>query len=275
MARTGQDRKYEWERKRVQRVLDYHNKKYGTRIKIKGRTTRVYPQLKGRINWDWVCCDTKTGDEIAVEVKKITEQKLEEKVHIMWQLLDEVANSLSEPKKLPGTFYLSVEITQEYNLPFKRQENQQKFKAVLSQAIYRTAQSLKPGKAKDLKPQIIKQLPFVLPDVSVFDLHKLRNEGSMLYKGFGTVGFLSIGFDKLELQKFNDLVLWANEQLKIAHVQETLLVLVEEGKRPINPSEIEGAFRNINSTNYSEIKHVYFIRGEEVAEIPLPTPPPP
>jgi hypothetical protein len=272
MSRTKKYKRDKWERERVQRVLDYHNKKYGTHLAIKSKTTEVYPQLKGQINWDWVCYDAETGEEIAVEVKRITEQKLEEKVHIMWQLLDEVANSLSEPKKLPGTFYLSVEIPQEYNLPFNRQENQQEFKDVLSQAIYRTAQSLKPGKTKDLKPQIIKQSPFVSPDVSVFDLHKLSNEGSMLYKGFGTVGFLSIGFDKLELQKFNDLVLWANEQLKTAHVQETLLVLIEEGQRPINPSEIKEAFTKINAGSYSEIKHVYFIRGEEIAEIPLPTP---
>jgi hypothetical protein len=275
MTTSKQIKGEQWERKHVQRVIDCHNKKHGTHIEIKGKTTDICPGLKGQLNWDWVCCDTKTGDEIAVEVKKITEQKLEEKVHIMWQLLDELVNSLSESKKLPGTFHLSVEIHREYNLPFNRQGNKQKFRDVLSQAVYGTAQSLKPGETKDLKPQIIKQLPFVLPDVSVFDLHKLSNGGSMLHKGFGTVGSWSIGFDKLELQKFNDLVLWANEQLKTAHVQETLLVLIEEGQRPINPPEIEEAFRNINNTSYSEIKHVYFIRGEEIVEIPLTTPSPP
>jgi hypothetical protein len=275
MSINKQDERDKGERKRVQRVLNHHKKKYGTSIEIKGKSTDVYPKLKGELNWDWVCYDTETGEEIAVEVKKITEQKLEEKVHIMWQLLAEVANSLSESKKLPGTFYLSVEIPQEYNLPFNRQGNKQKVKGVLSQAIYRTAQSLKPGKTKDLKPQIIKQLPFVLPDISVFDLHKFSNEGSMLHKGFGTVGFWSIGFDKLELQKFNNLVLWANEQLKTARVQETLLVLVEEGQRPINPSEIEEAFTKINAGSYSKIRHVYFIRGKEITEIPLPTPHPP
>ena len=272
MARTTEYRKEEWEREHVQRVLDYNNRNYGTHIAIKGKTTDIYPDLKGQINWDWVCYDTETGEEIAVEVKKITEQKLEEKFNIMWQLLDEVANSLSQSKKLAGTFFLSVEIPKDYDLLFNTQENQQEFKDVLSQAIYRTAPRLKRGDKKDLKSQLIKQLPFVLPDVSVFDLHKLSNEGSMLYKGFGTIGWWSIGFDKLELKKFNDLVLWANEQLKTAHVQETLLVLIEEGQRPINTSEIKEAFTKINAGSYSEIKHVCFIRGGKVAEIPLPTP---
>jgi hypothetical protein len=55
-------------------------------------------------------------------------------------------------------------------------------------------------------------------------------------------------------------------------VKETLLVLVEEGYNPKDPPEIAEAFKNINPESYSEIKHVYFIRGKEVAEIPLPTP---
>jgi len=77
MARTKQDRKEEWEREHVQRALDAHNKKYGTHIVIKDRTTDIYPVLKDQINWDWVCHDTKTDEEIAIEVKKLTDEKLE------------------------------------------------------------------------------------------------------------------------------------------------------------------------------------------------------
>jgi len=272
MTTNKPDRKGKWEREHVQRVLDYHNRKYGTHIEIKDKATDIYPDLEGQINWDWVCYDTETGEEIAVEVKRLTDPELEERGNIMWQLLEEVKNSLSKSKKLPGTFFLSVEIPKNYYLPFSEQENKQKFKGVLSQAVYRTAQRLNPGETEDLKPQIIEQLPFVLPDVSVCDLHKFSDEGNVLYKGSGTIGWWSIGFDESEREKFNESISWANIQLKAAHVQETILVLIEEGHRPIDPPEIEEALKNINSASYSEISHVYFIRGEEIAEIPLPIP---
>ena len=99
MAGTKQDRKEEWERKRVQRVLDYHNKKYKTHIAIKGRATDVYPYLKDQLNWDWVCYDIETGDEVAVEVKKLTDEKLEVRHNTIGDVLEEIKNDLSN--KLP------------------------------------------------------------------------------------------------------------------------------------------------------------------------------
>ena len=115
MTTNKRDRKDKWEREHVQCVLDYHNEKYGIHIVIKGKATDIY-DLKGQLNWDWVCYDTETGDEIAIEVKKLTASKLEEKSHVMWQILEDVRNSLSGSKKLPGTFFLSIEMPKDYYL---------------------------------------------------------------------------------------------------------------------------------------------------------------
>ena len=83
MDKTKQDRRKEWQRKRVQRTLDYHNMKYGTNITIKGKTRDVYPILRGESDWDWVCYDTKTGNEIALEVKRLMDEKLEKRQDII------------------------------------------------------------------------------------------------------------------------------------------------------------------------------------------------
>jgi len=268
MTTDKQDGKDKWERKRVQRVLDYHNKKYGTHIEIEDKSTVVHPRLKGQLNWDWVCYEAKTGDEIAVEVKKLTDPKLEGRGNIMWQLLEEVKGSLSS--KLPGIFFLSVDIPTDYYLPFNKQ-NKEEFMSVLSQAICRTAQKLKSGEPEDLIPQITAQLPFALPNSFFVTLHKHSDEGSALYKSSGFTGSASICFDNSELKEFEQLVSHANKQLKNADAKETFLVLIEEGHRPKDPPEVAEAFTNINAESYSEIRHVYFIRGEEIAEIPLPT----
>jgi len=275
MTINKQDERDKGERKRVQRVLNHHNKKYGTRIEIKGKSTDVYPNLKGELNWDWVCYDTETGEEIAVEVKRVTDPELEEKSHIMWQLLIEVQSDCSKSKQLPGTFTLAIDIPQSYYLPFDRRRNRQEFKDILCNAILRAAKTLKLGETKDLIPQVARRSPLVSTDLLVLDLHKLSDEGNVLYKSSGTTGWDSIHFDKTQLEEFEQLVLHANEQLKKSCTKETFLVLIEEGYRPKDPDEIAEAFRNINSVSYSNIKYSYFIRGEEMVEIPLPLPSPP
>jgi len=271
MARTKQDKKDNWERKRVQRVLDYHNKKYGTNIVIKGKAPEVYPQLKGQLNWDWGCYDTKTGDEIAVEVKKITDPKLEERWNIMWQLLEEVRNDLSN--KLPGTFSLCIGIPKNFYLPIgeiKETSNRQEFKNTLCKIIYETSQSLQLGEEKGLTPQIIEQLPFVLPDSFWCALQKVSDEGSVLGLGSSTPG------SKLELKGFEQLVSDANKQLNVAkkkfNVKNTFLVFIDEGLRLANPYTVADALKHINCDSYSYINHIYYVSGEKVEEIPLPIP---
>ena len=59
-------------RNQVQDILDHHNSKYG--VQVKGRAAVIYPQLEGQPGWDWVCYDPKEGDEIALVVKRLTEE---------------------------------------------------------------------------------------------------------------------------------------------------------------------------------------------------------
>ena len=259
----------------MQRVLDYYNEKYGTHIEIKGKTTDIYPDLKGQINWDWVCYDTKTGEEIAVEVKKLTDPQLEERGNIIWNILEEIKDNLSN--KLPGTFVLGIDIPNNYYLPLSGQRNRQEFKNLLYETIFQIAQRLKLEEERALTPQIIGQLPFALPDSFFCALQKVDNEGSVLGLSSGVTGFWSRWLDEHELKKFEKLVSHANnEQLKVAkkefNVKETFLVFICEGLRLANPYTVANAIKRINRDSYSYINYICYVSGEKVTEIPLPTP---
>ena len=274
MITDKQDKKDRWERKRVQRVLDYHNKKYGTHIEIKDKSIYVYPQLKRQTkqtNWDWVCYDTKTGDEVAVEVKKLTDEKLEVRHNTIWGVLEEIQSDLSN--KLLGSFSLGISISpKDYYLPLRGQQNKQKFKEVLCEAIFQTAQRLKLEEEQALTPQIIGQLPFALPDSFFCALCKVSDEGSALYKSSGVVGSWPWQLNEHELKNFEELVSHANEQLgQATNAKRTILVIIEEGLRITIPDTVAMALEQINHASYSQINHIYYISGEEVEEIPLPT----
>ncbi len=280
MAENEQDERDEWwwERIRVQRAVDYHNKKYGTHIDMIDKAINVYPHLRERekqVNWDWVCRDTETNDEIAIEVKQLTDEKLEKSYDMIWGILREIRNDLSN--KLPGTFALQTHIPpKNYYLPLKGQQNKQKFKDVLCEAIFQTAQTLNLEDERSLTPQLTRQLPFVLPDSFFFILKKVKDEGSVLQLGSAVGGFWSIELKEHELKNFERLVSHANnEQLKLAKqefsVKETFLLIIEEGLRQAIPETVGMALEQINHNSHSYIDHIYYVSGEKVVEILLPT----
>ena len=257
-------------RKHVKCVLEYHKEKYGTHIEIRDKTQNVRSDLKGKSDWDWVCYDAKTGNEVAVEVKKITREDLEAKSGAIYNVLHEIRVDLLG--KLPGSFSLSASINDDYDFPFKkRPKNKQLFKKALSKAIMATASGLDVGETKDITSQVSKEIPFDIPLTVFFDLYRGVSKNSML-----AVESPMVGGSPVPLEKFEQLISHANEQLRVAKnlgkTEKTFLVLIEERLNPTDPSEVAEAFKNIDSASYSAISHVYFIRGEEIAEIPLPTP---
>lgn len=276
MARTTEDRKKEWERGHVQRVLNYHNHKYGTHIAIKEKTQEVRRDLKGQSDWDWVCYDNET-DEVAVECKSLRDERLSEKGRITWQFLEEVQNNLQG--KLPGTYHLFVDIPNGYYLPLRGHQNRKDLLDLLCTTIYRTATKLQVGEEADLKRkiklllQIKKKIgkKFYIPGTVLFKLQKKSNDGSQLTFGSGQTYPGSHDFDDAELDEFEGLVSQANEQLQKAKVKNTFLVLIEVHSAK-EPQVIAEALKRINPNSYSEIKYVYFTGYGKVAEIPLPTP---
>jgi hypothetical protein len=278
MSKNKQDKKDNGKKEHVQRVLDYHNKKYGTHIKIYGKTQDIHPDLKGKSDWDWVCYDNET-DEVAVECKSLRDQLLSEKGKITWQFLEKVRDRLLG--KLPGTYHLFPSIPNGYYLPLRGQQDKTELLDLLCTIINRTAKKLQVGEEADLKREskLLLQIKkkkggkLYIPDTFLFNLRKISNTGSLLTFGFGQSHWQSRDFDNTELNEFRRLVSDANTQLQKANVKDTFLVLIEVHSAK-EPQVIAEALRRINPNSYSEIKYVYFTGYGEVAEIPLPTPSP-
>jgi Mor family transcriptional regulator len=236
----------------------------------------VRPDLKGKSDWDLVCHDTETGEGIAIEVKGLTEERLQERSKIMWQLLEEIKNSLSKSQKLAGTFHLYADIPGDYYLPVG-QGDKKEMRNLFFEIICRAAPKLQIGEEADLKRRISLMLrimkktgrQFYIPQTLSCTLVKIDNEGSLLVLGSGLTYWKS-PLEGAELQKFEELVSQAKGQLQKADVKETFLVFTE-GHSGREGSELEKAFNIIKKESYSGIKYVYFVMmGEKVTEIPLP-----
>ena len=146
-----------WQKPHVERVLSHHNSTYGANLVVEGRYESAYGHVKSGRKWDWVCRDSLTGLEAAVEVKKLTKEDLEEHHSILWhEIGDSLKNSLSG--KLPGTFVLSIAMTGKRKLPVLRKATREKLVAHLEEEIRSVAPDLKPGEnydfARQFKPEL-------------------------------------------------------------------------------------------------------------------------
>jgi len=262
--------KNKWEKRHVQHVLAYCNKTTNAHLKIKGRAEDVYPYLKGQENWDWVCYDAQTEDELAIEVKRITDRQKEEKYHIIYQTLTEVQDRINRLKILPGTYLLSSQIQFNKMLIFRNKGNKTEFRDTVFHVICESTKSMKQGEEKLLTPPIKQRLSFQLTDLISLTLHKISAKGSVIGKGFGIMGSYPLGFSDNELSSFQKLVSHANEQLGKSKAKKTILVLIEEGFRHAIQATVIDAFSKIRSDCYSNINHIYLIKGKKVTEIPIP-----
>jgi hypothetical protein len=269
MANINSYLKNRWEKLRIQRVVNFCNRKYKTHLKIKGRAEDIYPDLKGQINWDWICYDVQTKDEIAVEAKRITDPKIEELYNSLWQLFTEVQDNLNKSNLLPGIFHISFIVSPSLDTPFSR-NNREELKLVLYNIVSEEAQRLKVGEDTPLTTQIKKLLSFELQALTSSNLRKLDSKGSHISKGSGIIKWGNILFSEKELGEFSQLVTHANEQLGKSKPRKTFLVTIEEGFRHKDPAAITDAFSRMKPDCYSNIDHIYFVQGKKVAEIRPP-----
>lgn len=177
--------KDDWERIRVQRVLDYYNRKFGTSIEIKNKPEYL-PQYSDLVSkWDWVCVDTNTKEEIAVEVKQLTDIKKEKEYGAIYKALTEVIRSINNSRILKGTYLLSSQIQLNKTRVFINIPKKNEFNNTLFQIICESANSMKQGEQKLLTPFIKQRLSSQIPDFLSITISKLDVQGSQISKGLG------------------------------------------------------------------------------------------
>jgi len=259
----------------VQHVLNYHNDEYRTDMVIMGSCEDIYPELKGETNWDWVCRDKTNGNEAAAEVKRLTNQELEKRKSILYKIGRELSNELSNKlsDKLPGMFVLHMGIPEE-SIQLHR-ANKEQLKSILTELICEVAQRLEVKGEEDLTQRIKDKLPYQLPEECTFNINKYNAGKSSLginphYTRFCPVGRL----EGREFDKFKKLIQGANEQLASATrrgILETILIIIEQGFSFAEADVIQETLKVLDPSDYSHIKRVYRVSGDEVQEILLPS----
>lgn len=255
-----------WQKPHVQRVLDYHNEKYSTDIAIIGQCCEIHHELKGGRDWDWSAINRKNGVEIAIEVKRLTNRRLEDKFPVLNQICQELSEELRG--SLKGIFWLSTLISEEQQFNLKGTCKQQ-FKENLKELLLREAQGLDIGIEKDLAAEIRARLPEILPQDCYFTLQKLDNEGSYLEPNvIVSWGGPSEELKGEDLVEFRKLVRDGNHQLSIAKakgISDTFLILLEIRFSGAEVDVIQKTVSQFDPSDFQSIEYCYFHSGQSMS----------
>jgi len=224
--------------------------------------------------YDFVCADETTGNEIAIEVKQLTDEGLESSHRELNKVLREVEQDIGN--HMPGTFSLCVTMG-ETRLPLRGNSDRNRFKYILEGAILVGAMTLRSGESVALHYALWQYLGVSSPEDLTCDLKKLNDSGAALYvhtPGYGGSG-PSIPVDDDTLEIVTALVRRASTQLAEARAEpkprETFLLLVEESFSGVEADVLEEAIKHVDSCDYSSIDKIYRMSGHELKRINLPS----
>lgn len=258
----------------MQRVLEHHNRKYGTNIQIVGVCEEIYPELRGKLNWDWVCQDNNNSDEIAVEIKRLENYRLREKFSVLNRIFKKLSNALSG--KLPGTFLLFMHISEEQHFALNDPSGfrKQKLKNTLTEIILKQAKVMETGEERNISQELRERLPDIVPHDCYCNLQKFDNEGSYLGASPSPGGFAPSGeFQGKDLVEFTKLIQGANkkfDEAKKRGIIQTFLILLEIGFSGAEADVIQKTLQSFSPSDCGSIKYCYFHDGKVLYQIDLP-----
>jgi hypothetical protein len=258
--------KEDWQKSYIQRVLDYHSKRYGRNIAIVGRCEEIHPELKGQLCWDWSATDKNKSGEVAIEVKRLTSRQLQEGFSVLYQTCRKLRGELRG--SLKGTFLLYIRVSQENPFDFREltTDKRQQFKNILKGLILEKAQSLPTGREQDLTLELREELPQVLPQGCYCKLYKLNDEGSYLSPhvpvDWSPPSEKLQGEDLVEFQK---LLQSANHQLaeaKARGISDTFLIIVEIWFSGAEADVLQSTLRNFRASEFPHIGFLYLVGAD-------------
>ena len=244
----------DWQKPYIEAILDYHNATYGTSVSVKDRCEWAHPELNGDVRWDWVCLDKNREVEVAVEVKKLTREELEERSHLLWAEIGRwLDKSLSG--KLPGTFGLRIAMRDKK--PELRKSVKEKLIVWLENEIASVGSNLAIGESHNLSGQVAVNFKTKLP----ITLHKISNSGSKLYPTLTYSWWGPLLKDDELLTHFGKLTQDANRQLggaKSRGILETFFIVIAGLYGNADIAELQDKFRELDKSDYSNIDFCYF-----------------
>lgn len=256
-----------WTRGFVQRVNDAHNASYGTRLCLNGLAEDIYPELRGKNYWDWVCRDQASGVEAAVEAKRVTRQLVERTHSELKKVGQRICAEVRD--KLRGAFSLWVDLpTPDFKVG--RSAQRKKLIECLAGFVVERAKEAPEGETIPTRVEAGDQLSEVLPAGTW--LHLYRHDPSKQKPDAREVNYLQVRFDCSEgfaatstltggeFGEFRSLIAKANKQLGVAKrkgIPETLLVLVE--MRYSGADALESTVCILPRADYCNIDHIYLI----------------
>lgn len=259
-----------WQKPHVERVLSHHNASHGTNLIVEGRYESVYGHVKSSRKWDWVCRDSMTGLEAAVEIKRLTTEDLEERHSILRQEIGGTLRNLLSGK-LPGTFVLSIATTEKR--PVLPKVNKRKLIAHFEKEIKSKAPDLKAGENYDFAMQLNPELKPAL----FVSIRKLDDSGAELYLSSTTIQWGSLLKDNELFTTLEKLLKDADKQLSEAKsrgIQQTFFIIVEQLLFGSEIYKVQDALCQLALQDCADIDFCYLVspgRTPNMRELALPS----
>jgi hypothetical protein len=257
-----------WQRPHVDGVLSHHNSTYGTNLVVKGRYESVYGHVKNGKQWDWVCRDSLTGLEAAIEIKQLTSEDLEERHSILWQEIGGTLKNLLS-SKLPGTFVLSMAMPEKR--PMLPKATKEELVAHLEKEIKSVVPHLKPRENHQLAVQ-----SELKPDL-LFSVMKLDDSGAELYLSSHSFQWGSPLKDNELFKTLVKLLRDANRQLgeaKRRGIQQTFFIITEQLLSKSDIKRVQNTLYELVHRDCADINFCYLVspgRTPNVQELTLPS----
>ncbi len=252
-----------WQLPHINRVLDYHNKLYGTDFVIVAKSERLFPGLQG--GWDWVCCDREAGTKGAIEVKRLTEEYKQEIETVLAGIRDNLVKRLSG--KISGVYRLLLTMGDKpLNFGGDKKGKSKKIRE-LEESLVRTVEDSANIELKgelDLSDKIRQHLPHVVSYDFEASLKRIASgESRLVVELQWSGGGHSVTLEGNQLNKYEALVRKANEQLykaKVNGVSKTFFVTLDLLYHLAAPPEvIKNTFWKLNSDDHCNIVYAYHV----------------
>lgn len=260
----------------AQCFLRWYGTQNGTEYNNPIKAEKVFPELKGKVNWDFVATpkSNNEGQKLALEVKRVIRPHFRIQRSQWSGLLSQVNRNL--PKVVNGKFVITTPVNlhppkgTRYHVLNLNKSSEGQLVVALADVIGKNAPHIKIHETKDLGTEILQQFPDWprrMKNACEFELMKTADEGFCIE----IAGFLGGMFHEEEALREAIRKLDMNTQLQLAREKgfaRTFLLLDLNSMFDWSPDSVRRALLDINfeSPDTSKI-YLVQVSNKKVAEV--------